>query len=58
MPEDTDQGGEINEPKTDRIGNDFHEGPNPNPGGEIDLEGSLIPPYEGRTKGESDEDSS
>jgi len=56
MPEDTDQGDEINEPKTDRIGNDFHEGPNPNPGGEIDTEGSLIPPYEGRTKGESDED--
>jgi hypothetical protein len=53
----TDEGDEINEPKQDRIGNDFREGPNPNPGGEIDTGESLIPPYEERTKGDSDEDS-
>jgi hypothetical protein len=43
----------INPPKTDRIGNDFREGPNPNPGGSIDTGESLIPPYEDRTTGES-----
>jgi hypothetical protein len=46
----------LNEPKQDRIGNDFREGPNPNPGGDIDTEGSLIPPYGGRTTGEPEGD--
>jgi hypothetical protein len=47
---------DINPPKADRIGNDFREGPNPDPGGGSDVEGA--PPYEGRTraKGESGHD--
>jgi hypothetical protein len=44
---------EINSPKSDRIGNDFREGPNPNPGGTIDTGDALIPPYEERTGGET-----
>jgi hypothetical protein len=45
---------EVVEPKQDRIGNDYHEGPNPNPGGTIDTGDSLVPPYEDRAKGDSD----
>ena len=43
-----------NEPKQDRVGNDYHEGSNPNPGGTIDTGDSLVPPYEDRAKGDSD----
>lgn len=57
MPENADDGDEVNEPKQDRIGNDFREGPNSNPGGDIDTGESLLPPYEDRTKGEPEEDS-
>jgi hypothetical protein len=52
MPEDTEQG--VHEPKQDRIGNDFREGTNPNPGGTIDTGDSLVPPFEERSKGGSD----
>lgn len=52
MPEDTEQG--VNEPKQDRIGNDYREGTNPNPGGTIDTGDSLVPPYDERSKGGSD----
>jgi hypothetical protein len=52
---DTEEG--VNEPRQDRVGNDYHEGSNPNPGGEIDIEGSLIPPYEDRSSGDSDSES-
>lgn len=38
-------------PGQDRIGNDFHEGANPTPGGDIDTSGSTLPPYEGRSTG-------
>jgi hypothetical protein len=55
MTDDTEKG--TQEPKQDRIGNDYHEGPNPNPGGEIDTAGSLVPPYEDRSKGESGSES-
>jgi hypothetical protein len=44
---------DINSPKPDRIGNDYREGPNPNPGGTIDTGDALIPPYDKRTKGEA-----
>ena len=44
---------EINPPKSDRIGNDCHEGPNPNPGGTIDTGDELIPPYEKSGRGVS-----
>ena len=44
----------IKAPKADRIGNDFHEGPNPGPGGEIDTGDSLVPPYDGRTRGRNE----
>ena len=43
---------DINPPKPDRIGNDFSQGPNPNPGGTIDTGDALIPPYEDRTSGD------
>jgi hypothetical protein len=41
---------EVQAPKPDRIGNDFHEGGNPAPGGTVDTGDALIPPYEGRTR--------
>jgi len=44
---------DIIPPKHDRIGNDNHEGPKPNPGGTVDTGDALIPPYDERTKGES-----
>jgi hypothetical protein len=47
---------DVNAPKQDRIGNDYREGPNPNPGGEIDTGDSLIPPYDGRTTSETAND--
>ncbi|MGI8752800.1 MAG: hypothetical protein ACR2MN_10900 [Acidimicrobiales bacterium] len=37
--------------KSDRIGNDFSQGNNPGPGGEVSTEGSAVPPYEGREDG-------
>jgi hypothetical protein len=46
----------TNEPKGDRVGNDYREGPNPNPGGEIDTGDSLVPPYEGRSTAYADTD--
>ena len=52
MPDEEE---DVNEPKQDRIGNDYREGPNPNPGGEIDTGDSLVPPYEERTKGDAEE---
>lgn len=45
---------EVNEPKQDRVGDDYSRGPNPNPGGDIDTSGSTLPPYEGRTTGEEE----
>ena len=48
---DTEQG--VHEPKQDRIGNDFREGPNPDPGGAIDTGDALVPPYEDRAGGAS-----
>jgi hypothetical protein len=44
---------DITPPKQDRIGNDYREGPNPNPGGTIDTGDALIPPYDERTKGDA-----
>jgi hypothetical protein len=40
---------ENNPPKKDRIGADYREGPNANPGGEIDIDEDRVPPYDGRT---------
>jgi hypothetical protein len=48
-------GNEITEPSHDRIGNDYREGPDPRPGGVIDVGDSLIPPYDGRTGAEPTE---
>jgi hypothetical protein len=45
---------DINPPKSDRVGNDFHTGPNPNPGGTIDTADSLVPPYDDRNKGRNE----
>jgi len=33
----------IKSPIDDRIRSDFHEGPNPDPGGEIDTAENLVP---------------
>lgn len=41
-------------PKSDRVGGDHKQGPNPGPGGEIEP-GGLVPPYEGRTTGGEDD---
>ena len=38
------------DPKTDRLGKDYEEGPNPAPGGTVEP-GGEVPPYEGRTDG-------
>lgn len=45
---------EVNEPKQDRVGDDYSRVPNPNPGGKIDTDRSVLPPYEGRTTGEEE----
>jgi hypothetical protein len=45
---------QTNPPKGDRIGNDYREGTNPNPGGEIETGDALIPPYEGRNEGRNE----
>ncbi|MGI8880590.1 MAG: hypothetical protein ACR2KJ_08810 [Jatrophihabitans sp.] len=42
------------EPKQDRVGNDYHEGVNPAPGGEIDTSASTLPPYDDRSSGSED----
>ncbi len=41
----------VTPPGQDRVGNDFSEGANPTPGGDIDTSGSTLPPYEGRSSG-------
>ncbi|MBT2538863.1 hypothetical protein [Arthrobacter sp. ISL-69] len=38
-------------PKDDRAGGDYTRGVNPDPGGEIDIGTSEVPPYDGRTVG-------
>lgn len=45
---------DTNAPKGDRTGNDYHEGPNPNPGGEIDTGDSAVPPYDDRNSGRNE----
>lgn len=47
MPDDN----ENIEPKTDRTGMDYKQGPNPAPGGKLDIDEDA-PPYKGRTTGE------
>jgi hypothetical protein len=42
---------EPTEPTESRIGNDYSQGPNPQPGGDIDLSGSAVPPYDDRSTG-------
>ncbi|MDQ6840416.1 MAG: hypothetical protein M3137_19295 [Actinomycetota bacterium] len=42
---------ETNPPKGDRVGNDYHQGTNPNPGGDLDTGKAAVPPYEGRNDG-------
>jgi hypothetical protein len=54
----TDQQGQglddTNAPKEDRVGNDYREGSNPQPGGDIDLSGSAVPPYDDRSTGDEE----
>jgi hypothetical protein len=52
VPSADDDG--VNAPKGDRIGNDYSRGPNPNPGGDIDLGGSAVPPYDDRSTGDDE----
>lgn len=44
-------------PKDDRAGGDYTRGTNPDPGGEIDIGASAVPPYDGRTLGGAKPDS-
>jgi hypothetical protein len=46
--------GDVTAPKDDRIGKDYQEGPNPLPGGDLDVSDRTIPPYDDR--GSSDEE--
>lgn len=41
---------DTNTPKGDRVGNDYQEGNNPAPGGEIDTGDSVVPPYDDRNR--------
>lgn len=56
MTETPTSGGEstddVNPPTDDRLGNDYSRGPNPNPGGDVDLSGSAVPPYDDRSTGD------
>jgi hypothetical protein len=54
MPDSNTGDDQIREPKQDRIGSDYREGPNPQPGGVIDTGDALVPPYEGRLGAEGD----
>ncbi len=51
MTENTES--ETNEPKTDRLGMDYKQGPNPAPGGELDVDENA-PPYADRASGRDD----
>lgn len=51
---DGDDDADIQAPKTDRVGNDYHEGSNPQPGGDVDLSGSTVPPYDDRSTGDEE----
>ena len=44
----------TNPPQGDRAGNDYSQGTNPNPGGDIDTGDSAVPPYDDKSTG-SDE---
>ncbi|MCU1453523.1 MAG: hypothetical protein JWN46_1669 [Acidimicrobiales bacterium] len=50
MPENTS-------PKTDTVGADHKQGPNPSPGGKVDVEDRDIPPYDDRTTSRRDDKS-
>ncbi|HXF02830.1 MAG TPA: hypothetical protein VN601_07555 [Arthrobacter sp.] len=45
----SESGDRREQPKTDRLGNDFNKGTNPAPGGQTDTGGSAVPPYEDRS---------
>lgn len=45
------------DPKSDRLGGDYREGPNPAPGGRLDLDQDRVPPYEGRNTGRGSDES-
>lgn len=53
-PADGSDNADVQAPKSDRIGNDYQEGPNPQPGGDVDLSGSTIPPYDDRSTGDEE----
>ncbi|MBA3652703.1 MAG: hypothetical protein H0W70_00760 [Actinobacteria bacterium] len=36
-------------PKQDRLGRDSEQGPNPAPGGQVEMDDAVVPPYEDRT---------
>jgi hypothetical protein len=45
----SESGEQEEQPKTDRLGNDFNKGTNPAPGGQTDTGGSAVPPYRDRS---------
>lgn len=50
-PDDPGSDGDVAAPKPDRIGDDYSRGPNPQPGGDIDLSDRTLPPYDDRSTG-------
>lgn len=40
--------------KADRVGNDYHEGSNPQPGGDVDISDRTVPPYDDRSTGDDE----
>ncbi|MEA2931419.1 MAG: hypothetical protein QOI56_204 [Actinomycetota bacterium] len=48
--------GEVQEPQG-RVGGDYREGTNPYPGGTVDTGDTPVPPYEGRSTGPDDTES-
>lgn len=51
MTTSNDSGSDVTPAGQDRVGNDYREGANPSPGGDVDTGASTLPPYEGRSKG-------
>lgn len=45
---------DVSAPESDRVGGDYREGSNPLPGGDVDLSGSAVPPYDDRSTGDTE----
>jgi hypothetical protein len=45
---------DVEAPQDDRTGGDYREGSNPQPGGDVDLSGRALPPYDDRSTGDEE----